>query len=109
MKALSLATLYVRRMALPFACRGCFVNEDTAQPMWASEMLSAYTISGTSRLEALGCPIVANLPAGSLKLSRSHHISTMNSTLTSFLSLTHTAPPWLALVALLLEPFCPWS
>ena len=77
MKALSLATSDVRRMALPYACRGCFVSEDTAQPMWASEMLSAYTISGTSKLEALGYPIVANLPAGSLKQSRPYHISTM--------------------------------
>lgn len=60
MKALFLATPYVRLTALRYACRGCFVSEDTAQPMWASQLLSAYTISGTSKVEALGCPIVAN-------------------------------------------------
>ena len=77
MKALSLATPYVRRTVLRYACRGCSVSEDIAQPMWASQMPSAYTISGTSKVEALGCPIVANLPAGSLKQSQSYHISTM--------------------------------
>ena len=76
MKALSLATPYVRRTVLRYACRGCSVSEETAQPVWASQMLSAYTTSGTSKVEALGCPIVARI-AGSLKQSRSYHIPTM--------------------------------